>query len=488
MPGPETGVIGGFRIERWLAAEDRAWRGAEATGEDGRPARLWVGDTANDDDRLARLERLRAVRDLPLVAPAATGRDGERAFAAWVLPAGTTLDARLADGPLPQTEALRLLSEVAGGLGTLATAGLPHAHLAPERVLLTTARPPHALLYDYGFQPAAGEAAARDDLLAIADYLAPEVAAGGPRTTAADVYALACVLVECLTGAPPFAYDRPALVLAAHREQAPPEIAAATGLPPELDRVLRTALHKRPEHRQQTPAGLLRAAQRALGRERFPIPVVTLPPLKSPNKTSPRATAATPPPAGASPRAARASRRHRSRRVRRPVPSGAAVGITTLVVLAATAGFATATSRPRATPEASSPAPAAAVFAHPDAVARAAVVAAVDRVTDHLAPARVAARHDLRTAAHPRAQAAAAARLATIARDARHSLPPPAALAAAAPARELPATLRAVERGYRDLAAAARQGNAHAYDRAARAVQTGELRLDRALRALSARA
>jgi serine/threonine-protein kinase len=304
-------------------------------------------------------------------------------------------------------------------------------------------------------------------------------------------------------------------VLAAHREAPPPRVAAAVGLPEALDRVLATALSKDPEQRQRSAANLMRIAQRAMGSQRYPIPLA---------QPSPRAAAATPPSAAASPRTERTTGRRRTVPSRRPAPPAAparreptrgsrrrqarrtrvgaaprrlrarrmsATGIAAaaLLALSATAGFATALSRTpasdvagtRATPVAG----AAQAVAHPEAGQQAAAVDAIARALGPLDATRTAVRQKLRGAEAPAAQASAARRLAVAYREARRALPPPVALAAAPGGTALPATLTSVEHGYRRLALAARQGNAHAYTLAARAIREREAQLDGALTRLA---
>ena len=364
---------------------------------------------------------------------------------------------------------MRVLSLVAGALDTLTAWDLPAPLPAPARSASPGARRRSRFvrLRDPG---------RRVDLVADADYVAPEVAAGGPRTTASNVYALACVLVECLTGAPPFPYDMPALVLNAHRSEPPPRIAAATGLPDPLDRVLQTALDKRPEQRQQTPTGLMRAAQRALGHRRFPLPALAAPPAPRRAKTpqpSPRATAANPPRAAASPRAASPSRRRRSRW---PAPSG--VGVAAVLLLAGTAGYATATNGPdhrgeRAAvrrgrrgarepePEASNDAPA---LEPRDDEAR--------RRARGRAPAAA-----LR--APPRRAGGRRPPPGRVLRRARAALPQPAALDTA---------LASVQRAYHRLATTARTGDAAAFRHVTTKIAEREAALDTILRGIDANA
>jgi hypothetical protein len=460
-----------------------AWTLAAAHGR-GRDVELASSGRIEDAAVVARLEALRIAprrpADLALALPVATGHDSTSFWIARpVLAEGATLADRLADGPLERNEALRVLSLVAGAIDTLAAWALPAPLPTPERIGLAKRSPAQPMLYDYGIPPAA------TDVAADADYLAPERAAGGAATTASNVYALACVLVECLTGAPPFPYDMPALVLNAHRTEPPPRIAAATGLPEQLDRVLQTALDKRPEQRQQSAAGLMHAAQRALGHRRFPTPVLAAPPRPKAARTpkthqpSPRATAATPPRRAASPRATSPSRRRRLW----PAPSG--VGIAAVLLLASTAGYATATSGPDHPASSADRAAPPSVLSTPPAGANAAGTTALARTMDRLGTERAAARAQLRAARHPGAQAAAATRLATAYREARRALPPPAVLAAVGP---LDPALAGVQRAYHRLATTARTGDAAAFRHVATKIAQREAALDATLKSVTGQA
>lgn len=478
-----------FTIEREIEARG-SWTLSAAHGR-GRDVELAFGD---DAALVARLEALRTAprrpSDLALALPIATGAEGARWWVARPPLTGPTLADRLADGPLERNEALRILSLVAGALDTLHAWDLRAPLLTPERIGLARRSPAQPLLYDYGLEVGT---TGGDDLVAVADYVAPELAAGAPPSVATNVYALGCILVECLTGAPPFPYDMPALVLNAHRCEPPPHIAAATGLPDPIDRVLQTALAKRPEQRQQTPTGLMRAAQRALGHRRFPLPALAAPPapkrakaaaepgatqrlkpLKTP-QPSPRATAATPPRAAASPRAASPSRR---RRPRWPAPSG--VGVAAVLLLASTAGYATATSGPQHNSAApSSGAAAAAALAAPAASQAATGSAALSSAMTRLGQERAVARRQLHVARHPGAQAAAARRLATAYGEARAALPQPAALDGA---------LGAVQRAYTRLATVARTGDAAAFRHVTAKIAQREAALDALLQRIDTNA
>jgi hypothetical protein len=471
-PAPDAPVVpgttvAGFTVQRVLRPSDGRWTVAEATSPSGARTVLHVSSTAaarnaGQRERVARLQRLHAAEDAPLVPLAAVGRDADVLYVARTCPDGTTLADRLADGPLPAEEAVRLLSEVAGGLETLRGFGVPFDHVTPGRILLTARRPVHALVTDYGFGPPVGPACAQPRLVADVDYLAPEAARGDVRGTS-SVYALACVLFECLTGAPPYPYDRPLLVLEAHVAGPPPRISERADVPRELDRVLKTALSPRPEQRQATPATLLCATQRAMGRRRMPIPVVVDQPAPAAAVAEAAAPARSAPTV---PHRAAAVEGHGRRHW--PVPAGAGVGA--LLLVAGTAGFATASLRTSTNPPAST-APMRSAAAAP-ADARAAYLRAAGGALQRLDRRRVSGRRDLRAARRAGAQSAAALVLARSYRDARRALPArPSAIGRGA---DLEPPLAATERGYRSMARAARNQDAPGFRAATDAVTAGE--------------
>src|SRR5215203_7014816 len=102
--------------------------------------------------------------------------------------------------------------------------------------------------------------------LPISAYVAPEQLEGEPVDGRADLYSLACLLFECLTGEPPFRRDSRLAVAWAHLEEEPPSASARNAaLPAAVDDALAKGLAKDPADRQQTCAALIAAAETALG-------------------------------------------------------------------------------------------------------------------------------------------------------------------------------------------------------------------------------
>lgn len=97
-------------------------------------------------------------------------------------------------------------------------------------------------------------------------YMSPEEIREELLVPQSNVYALACILVECLTGSPPYASEHRLGVAYAHILQPPPRLTERRpDLPPAIDGVLATAMAKDPDDRLYSPSELVRAAAEALG-------------------------------------------------------------------------------------------------------------------------------------------------------------------------------------------------------------------------------
>src|SRR3712207_9444048 len=120
---------------------------------------------------------------------------------------GTDLRALLrTEGALAPERALAITRQIAAALDAAHERGLVHRDVKPSNVLLDARE--HVYLADFGLtrQQAEGGAPLGDARsLGTPAYLAPEQIEGGRVDGRADVYSLACLLYECLTGEPPFA-------------------------------------------------------------------------------------------------------------------------------------------------------------------------------------------------------------------------------------------------------------------------------------------
>ena len=97
-------------------------------------------------------------------------------------------------------------------------------------------------------------------------YIAPErLGTRAEEDARADIYSLACVLYECLTGHPPFAGDTMAGLVAAHLNTPPPQPSATQpNVPAQFDQVIATGMAKDPDQRYATTVELANAAHDAI--------------------------------------------------------------------------------------------------------------------------------------------------------------------------------------------------------------------------------
>lgn len=122
--------------------------------------------------------------------------DGRTALVTDLAEGGTLADLVAARGRLTVAESAALLAPVADALWSLHRSDIVHGDISPANVLLTQSGRP--LLGDLGV--ARGGLGLADESWGTQGFVAPEVLAGGPRTTETDVWALGAVLVHALTG------------------------------------------------------------------------------------------------------------------------------------------------------------------------------------------------------------------------------------------------------------------------------------------------
>jgi hypothetical protein len=369
----------------------------------------------------------------------------------------STLADRLAQGPLDRGETVSILCQVASALETAAASGLVHRDLAPRSIVFGDGDSDRVFLGDFGITVPPLPGCELVDAAEGIDYCSPEEARGERLEPESNVYSLACLLVECLTGAPPYSYDRPLLTLHAHVVEPPPRVTERRPeLPAALDEVIARAMAKDSRERFRSPGRLMRAVAQALGVE------ATVPVLVPERKQAEARVTPRPRPV------ARPRRRTR-------------VGIGVAVPVVALCGLALGMidwSAPSASSTPADRARSAALSA--ERAERAEQVKAVGDAVDRLAARRVALRGDLRDARRPAGQAASARALAGAYARTRDTLAKSAgALPAATPIRR---AMGRTESAYRRLAATAGARDTRAWRKARREARKREAQLERVLR------
>jgi serine/threonine protein kinase len=163
-------------------------------------------------------------------------------------------------------EAVTLCLQVAKGVGALHTHGLIHRDLKPANILLDEEG--CAFVADFGLakDPQASLITQPGQAVGSLDYMAPEQIRGEDVSPATDVYALGCVMFECLCGDPPFADRQGMQVLWAHLRDAPRDPCAdRDDVPESLTWAVSRALEKDPANRPATATAYARMVQVAAG-------------------------------------------------------------------------------------------------------------------------------------------------------------------------------------------------------------------------------
>ena len=223
-------------------------------------------------ERFSRETEVAMSLEHPNVVPVHDAGDVDgRLYLAMRLVGGTDLRELLAaEGALEPSRALAICGQVANALDAAHAKGLVHRDVKPSNVLLDESE--HAYLSDFGLTRQLDEQgiqAGDGRSLGTPAYLAPEQIEGEAVDGRADVYALGCLLFECLTGQAPYVRGSRLAVAWAHLEEEPPRASELRpGLPQGVDAVIGTAMAKKPDDRYATCAGLVEAAGEALGLSR----------------------------------------------------------------------------------------------------------------------------------------------------------------------------------------------------------------------------
>lgn len=180
---------------------------------------------------------------------------------------GQDLHELLKRGSLDPARAVAIIRQVAAALDAAHARGLIHRDVKPQNILVTSIDD-FAYLIDFGIAENREETRLTVAGSAIGSftYMAPERFEDKPTTPAVDVYSLAAVLYETLTGDPPYKASGMEQLIAAHLSSPPPRPSVANPrVPTALDDVIARGMAKEPDDRYGSPGALGRAAQRALG-------------------------------------------------------------------------------------------------------------------------------------------------------------------------------------------------------------------------------
>jgi serine/threonine protein kinase len=268
-------VLGGYRIVEPLGSGGTSVVYRAEHVRLGRPAALkllapGLGE-ADFSKRFLRESQLAASLDHPSIVPVYDAGEADGLlYIAMACVEGSDLKTLLAEeGRLPTRRALRIVSQIAAALDAAHARGLVHRDVKPANILV--AADDRAYLSDFGVvKELASNGSTRTGVfIGTIDYCAPEQIEGGDVDARTDVYALACVLYECLAGTPPFHRPSEVAILNAHLHAPPAKLSrAAPDVPPALEHVIAKALSKSPLDRYPTTGEFLSAARAAAAERR----------------------------------------------------------------------------------------------------------------------------------------------------------------------------------------------------------------------------
>jgi serine/threonine protein kinase len=264
-------VFGRYRLIELVGrgGMGEVWRTYDTVTE--RVVALKVLPTQYADDpvfqeRFRREARAAAALDEPHVVPIYDyGEIDGRLFVSMRLIKGHDLESILSSGAIPTERAVRIIDQIASALHAAHQVHLIHRDVKPSNILVTDED--FAYLIDFGIVRAAEQTGLTSASAVIGTwaYMAPERMTTAQCDARADIYALACVLYECLTSRQPFPGDSLESQIGGHLTLPPPRASEQhPEVPAQLDAVIATGMAKNPDDRYATARELARAASSAL--------------------------------------------------------------------------------------------------------------------------------------------------------------------------------------------------------------------------------
>ena len=267
--------LGGGGMSRVFAAEDNALERTVVIKV--LHPELAAGVNA---DRFKREVQLAARLQHPHIVPVLTAGQVD-GLPYYIMPfvKGESLRARLAGGPLPITDVVSILGDVAKALAYAHSEGVVHRDIKPDNVLLSAGA---ATVADFGIAKALSSARQGErgetltslgTSLGTPAYMAPEQVAGDPDVDQrADIYSFGCVAYELLTGQPPFAGKSPQQLLAAHVMEKPVLVTTKReGIPATLAALVMRCLEKEPVNRPESASAIVTQLSASGSLEALPV-------------------------------------------------------------------------------------------------------------------------------------------------------------------------------------------------------------------------
>jgi serine/threonine kinase PknH len=169
------------------------------------------------------------------------------------------------DGPMSPQQAVRVVEQLAAALDAAHAVGLVHRDVKPSNALVTGRDFVYLIDFGLAHDTAASKLTRTGTIMGSWAYMAPERFSTGASGASADIYALACVLHECLTGTQPYPGDTLEQQYEGHRFLDPPQPSNLNpAIPAGFDEVVARGMAKNPDQRYRSASDLAAAAHHAL--------------------------------------------------------------------------------------------------------------------------------------------------------------------------------------------------------------------------------
>jgi len=210
------------------------------------------------------------------------GEEGGIAYIVMEYVAGGTLESQLTGQPMDWPDVATLVLPVGRALAYAHSQGIVHRDVKPANILLP--RPDWPLLADFGLVKLLGRKQGITQpgiSIGTPAYFAPEQAGGGEVDHRSDIYGLAVVLYELLTGSLPFEADSPVEMMIRRMHEPPrPPRSLNPRVTPQLETVIMRALARDPDARHSTMKAFVNDLARlpgATGRPSMATPATAIP-------------------------------------------------------------------------------------------------------------------------------------------------------------------------------------------------------------------
>lgn len=257
--------IGSYQIESQIGQGNMATVYRAFQPQLGRYVAIKVLSGRDDEEFLHRFRQearaVAALRHPNILMVHDYGEENGRAYLVMEYVSGGTLKSHLVERTLTWPEAARLIIPIGQALDYAHRQGIIHRDIKPANILLP--QPDWPLLADFGLMKMLSgqqRITRPGTILGTPAYFAPEQISGSSADARSDVYSLAIMLYEMLTGSPPLISPMLMELLRLRLQETPPPLGRVlSGTSPQLEKVVARALEREPGTRFQTMAEFVTA-------------------------------------------------------------------------------------------------------------------------------------------------------------------------------------------------------------------------------------